>query len=47
MSSSLRRETSEVEVGVSEARVRRMLPFALRNWRRRLGVRLGPRAGGR
>lgn len=44
ISSSARSETRLVGVGVLEERARRMLPFALMNWSRRLGVRLGPKA---
>jgi len=42
MSSSRRRETSEVGVGVSAERARRMLPLCFAKSRRMLGVKAGP-----
>lgn len=42
MSSSRRRETREVGVGVSAERPSRMLPFALTKLSRMLGVSAGP-----
>ena len=43
ISSSLRSDTRAVGAVVPDVRARRMLPLALMNWRRILGVRLGPR----
>jgi hypothetical protein len=43
MSSSARRETSELGVAMPELSARRMLPLALRKSTSMFGVRLGPR----